>query len=54
MGCPMVTGQAIDCRGAPYTYEAQGESPEYLEWVRQRKAGEDGPDTYEWKAGVPP
>ena len=26
----------------------------YPEWVQQMKAGEDGPDTYEWDEGTPP
>jgi hypothetical protein len=26
----------------------------YAEWVRQLKAGGDGPDTYDWDEGIPP
>ena len=26
----------------------------YAEWVRKRKAGEDGPETYEWDEGIAP
>lgn len=26
----------------------------YAEWVRERKSGEDGPDTYDWDEGIPP
>jgi len=30
-------------------------SPEdYKQWVAETKAGEDGPDTYEWDEGVAP
>lgn len=53
-GCPMVGQEAIDARGQSYTYQTQGESPEYLEWVRAYCAGEDGPSTYEWDIGLTP
>jgi hypothetical protein len=53
-GCPMVEGSAIDAYGRPYTFEEQGESDEYREWVREQKDGEDGPDTYAWDTGVAP
>lgn len=26
----------------------------YSEWVRNQKAGEDGPDTYDWDTGAAP
>ncbi len=26
----------------------------YEEWVKDAKAGEDGPDTYEWDVGIAP
>jgi len=26
----------------------------YEEWVAAQKAGEDGPDTYDWDEGIPP
>lgn len=26
----------------------------YAEWVRMRKDGEDGPETYGWDEGIPP
>jgi len=48
-GCPMVEKS----KGG-HTYEVQGESEEYLEWVRETKDGEDGPDTYSWDIGIPP
>jgi hypothetical protein len=28
--------------------------PDYQAWVREQKAGEDGPETYEWDEGIPP
>jgi hypothetical protein len=28
--------------------------PAYEEWVTKQKAGEDGPDTYEWDEGIAP
>lgn len=27
---------------------------DYAEWVRTRKAGEDGPETYSWDEGIAP
>jgi hypothetical protein len=32
-GCPVVTRDAVDYKGVPYSYEAQGESAEYAEWI---------------------
>lgn len=32
-GCPMVAKSAVDYKGAPYSYEVQGESPEYREFI---------------------
>ena len=26
----------------------------YEEWVKKQKAGEDGPETYDWDEGIPP
>lgn len=53
-GCPMVTREAKDYRGEPYTYETQGESDEYRKLVAEAKSGEDGPETYSWDEGIPP
>lgn len=53
-GCPTVTKTAADYRGQSYDYSAQGESDEYLAWVTLAKAGEDGPETYEWDEGIAP
>lgn len=53
-GCPMVTKTANDYNGKPYRYVAQGESAEYAKLVREAKDGEDGPETYSWKVGIPP
>lgn len=44
-GCPMVVRFATDAYGTPYTYEAQGESAEYREFVSA--AGE-------WDEGIAP
>lgn len=30
------------------------ETPEYLEWVKNMKNGEDGCDTYDWDVGIAP
>ena len=48
-GCPMVEKSATDVRGTPYTYEAQGESDEYREFV-----GSDDEDAGEWDEGIAP
>ena len=53
-GCPTVQKTAIDCNGKPYSYEAQGESDDYRAWVHFAKAGQDGPNTYDWDEGIPP
>lgn len=53
-GCPMIEKTKLDARGNPYTFEAQGESSEYLEFVRIAMGGKDGPETYEWETGVAP
>lgn len=29
-------------------------APDYDEWVREQKDGEDGPETYAWDEGIPP
>jgi hypothetical protein len=51
-GCPMVT---LTSKFNPaIQYEGQGESEEYLAWVRDFEDGEDGPNTYEWDEGCPP
>ena len=53
-GCPLVEKTAKDCRGAPYTYSAQGESEEYKKLVADACNGEDGPATYDWSTGIAP
>ncbi len=53
-GCPLETGHSVDSRGNSYTYQSQGESPEYTDLVRDACAGEDGPQTYGWETGIPP
>jgi hypothetical protein len=53
-GCPTITKTAYDAKGRPYTYLAQGESEEYLGFVDEYKAGEDGPETYSWEEGIAP
>lgn len=49
MGCPVVNRQAIDCHGKEYSYEAQGESQEYLDFVATREQ-----DGYDWDIGIAP
>ncbi len=41
-GCPMVTRTAKDCRGEDYSYEAQGESEEYLRFVAGAGSWDEG------------
>lgn len=41
-GCPMVPRSAADANGQPYTYEAQGESGEYLKFTRYMGDWEEG------------
>lgn len=53
-GCPIEKVVAIDCNGDTYTYEKMGESQEYLDWVKDAKDGEDGPETYDWDIGIAP
>ncbi len=28
--------------------------PDYKQWVKDQKAGEDGPQTYDWDTGIAP
>lgn len=53
-GCPMVEKSKTDPRGENYTYQVQGESDEYRQFVADHKDGEDGPDTYDWDEGIAP
>ena len=53
-GCPLVSREAIDAYGKPYTFLSLGESDEYRSFVAQHNAGEDGPDTYGWSGGIAP
>lgn len=48
--CPDISYKIDDTR----TILVQGESREYLDLVADAKAGEDGPDTYDWDIGIPP
>lgn len=41
-GCPMITKTAVDCRGEDYSYEAQGESEEYLRFVYEVGGWDEG------------
>lgn len=53
-GCPIVSFVGVDSRQQKYEYEAQGTSDEYIEWVKNARSGEDGPETYDWDVGIPP
>ena len=52
-GCPMIT-KTSQYNGTTYEYTDQGESDEYNKLVADAKAGEDGPNTYEWDTGIAP
>jgi len=47
--CPLIEGD-YDADGGPVL----GESEEYLQWVKDAKDGEDGPDTYSYEIGIAP
>jgi len=53
-GCPIVQKTSKDHQGQTFKYDVQGESPEYIEFVRSAKDGEDGADTYDWDVGIAP
>ena len=53
-GCPIICKTATNYKGEPFTYEAQGESEEYKEWLAEFADGEDGPHTYNWDIGIAP
>jgi hypothetical protein len=53
-GCPTVKKRFLAYDGKPYTDYVLGESEEYKKFVREKKAGEDGPETYEWDEGIAP
>lgn len=52
-GCPMEV-RTKHSWGQDFTYETQGESDEYQALMIDYRAGEDGPDTYEWDEGIAP
>lgn len=45
-GCPTIDGVGTD--------GDLGESDEYRAWVQAAKAGEYGPDSYDWDTGIAP
>lgn len=53
-GCPTVRVEKTGPNGDDWSYDALGESEEYLEWVRTFQDGEDGPETYLWDVGIAP
>lgn len=53
-GCEMETKQVIDHQGDQYQFQGLGKSEEYVKWITQTKAGENGPDTYSWDMGIAP
>lgn len=53
-GCPFKTKHGVDYQGKPYQFRSLAESVAYRAWVTRRKAGEDGPETYDWNEGIAP
>lgn len=53
-GCPVLTKTGTDSRGNSYTYEDLGESEEYVQFVKDAKDGDDGPESYDWEQGIAP
>ena len=41
-GCPAVTKTGTDYKGQTFTYEAQGESPDYLAFVAENPGWDEG------------
>ena len=50
----LVTMTKWDDRPDEYRFETGEPSEAYLEWVAQRKAGRDGPDTHYYDEGIAP
>lgn len=54
-GCPIVKSEVRhDSNGAPYTFDELGESEAYKAFVAEHRAGEEGPETYDWDTGIAP
>lgn len=53
-GCPIESKETTDCHGTPYSYERQGESATYQQFIKEHNDGEDGADTYSWSTGIAP
>lgn len=53
-GAKLSKMEAVDCNDKPYEYMTQDVSREYLKWVEEFNAGEDGPETYSWDEGIAP
>jgi hypothetical protein len=43
-----------DYNGVEFDCERLGESPEYLNWIKEYSDGMDGPNTYSWDNGQIP
>ena len=53
-GAPVIVKQAAWEDGTTELRRTFGDCPEYENWVSEMKAGEDGPDTYDYDPGVSP
>lgn len=42
LGCPAISATANDIRGNPYTYETQGESAAYRQWLADHEDWDEG------------
>ena len=54
LNCPLEFHFAKDSNDKLYQYEDQGQSKEYLEWIKNFENGKYGPKTYEWDIGFAP
>ncbi len=52
--CPIVKWNFASDNGKTYDYDAQGESEEYKELVKDACDGEDGFESYDWDCGIAP
>lgn len=53
-GCPVVFKRNTSIIPKPIVVAALGESEEYLKFIKEHNAGDDGPDTYSWDVGIAP
>ncbi len=52
--CPIVEKTSGGPTGYTYRYKALEPNDAYRNWVKEKKAGDCGPETYSWDEGIPP